>query len=80
MEDRPVPFKWEGQRVVASIIESGDYQNSTPLPLAAPEREGVLEEVSELGILASLVVHPEEEEAVSTFYPWSAVLSLRLQG
>jgi len=79
MEDRPEPYSWQGRQVVASIVEAGGYnQNHVPYPLEAPEQTGTLEKVSELGILASLVADPEDE-AVSTFYPWSAVLYLRLQ-
>ena len=83
MADRPVPYAWEGQRVVASILQTGGYSGApsyTPLPLQAPERAGTLEQVTELGIVATLaLVHEEEEEPKSTFYPWSAVLSMRLE-
>ncbi len=94
MADRPVPYSWEGRWVVASIVESLGYTaDSPPPPLQGVEREGLLEEVSDLGILASLVVQDEEDEEegeveegeveeeeevpVSAFYPWSTVLSLR---
>ena len=77
MAERPAPYSWEGRRVVASILEAGGYsQYYVPYPLQAPEQTGTLEHVTELGILASL----EDSEATeSTFYPWSAVLSLRLE-
>jgi hypothetical protein len=76
MEVRQIPYCWEGRRVVASILESGGYSETTyaPFPLLAPEHTGTLEQVTKLGIVASL-----EEEPASTFYPWSAVLSMRLE-
>ena len=76
MADRPVPYSWEGRRVVASILVTGGYSEPsyTPYPLQAPEQAGTLEKVTELGTLASLEDDPE-----STFYPWSAVLSMRLE-
>jgi hypothetical protein len=79
MEDRPVPYSWEGRQVVASIVEAGGSNPHTyaPYPLEAPERTGILEKVTELGILASLETGTEEED-VSIFYPWGAVLHLRL--
>jgi len=52
-------------------------------PLEAQERKGTLEQVTELGIVASLALvedeEDEEEKPTSTFYPWSAVLSMRLE-
>ncbi len=40
-----------------------------------------VEDVNELGMLASLSYDPddeEEEQPISTFYPWGSVLWLRL--
>jgi hypothetical protein len=64
MEDRPVPYSWEGRQVVASIVEAGGSNPHTyaPYPLEAPERTGILEKVTELGILASLETGTEEED------------------
>jgi len=79
MAERPVHYSWEGRRVVASILQAGGYTaGASPLPLEAPERTGTLEQVTDLGSLASLLGE-DEDEAVSTFYPWSAVLSMRLE-
>ena len=80
MAERPIPYSWEGRQVVVSILVTGGYSGEpsyTPLPLQAPERAGTLEQVTELGIVASL--EDEEDEPDSTFYPWSAVLSMRLE-
>ena len=82
MAEAQVPYSWEGQQVEVSILEAGGYnQVGAPLPLEAPYRTGTLEVVNELGIVASLRYPPgypvEDEEPVSTFYPWSSVLSIR---
>jgi hypothetical protein len=76
-----VPHSWVGQQVEALIIHA-TYSGQFGLPtgLTASYTIGTLEAVNELGMLASLVFDPEdeEEEPVSMFYPWSAVLWLRL--
>jgi hypothetical protein len=46
----------------------------------AEYRVGILEDVSNLGIVASLWFDPDDEEEeppVSTFYPWSSVVWLK---
>ena len=76
MEDSPEPYSWQGRQVVASLVVTGGYT----YPLQAPERTLFLEKVTELGIVASLVdSEATEDEALSTFYPWSAILYLRPQ-
>jgi len=76
MEDRPEPYSWQGRQIVASLVSPGGYT----YPLETPERTLTLEKVTELGILATLVPDPDDEkDAVSMFYPWSAVLYLRPQ-
>jgi hypothetical protein len=76
MEDRPEPYSWVGRQLVACIVVPGGFT----YPLQAPERTLILEKVTELGIVASLVdSEATEDEALSAFYPWSAVLYLRPQ-
>ena len=53
-----------GRRFGASILTALTY-------------EGLLEEVNDRGIVASLSSEAEML-AASTFYPWAAILSLRL--
>jgi len=80
MGDRPVPYRWEGRQVVARLLEAGEYTvGASLLPLEAQERTGTLQKVTELvDILVSLITEPNGI-AVSTFYPWSAILHLRPQ-
>ena len=82
MAEAQIPYCCEGQQVEASILEAGGYnQVGAPLPLEAPYRTGTLEAVYELGIVVSLpylTEYPvEDEEPISTFYPWSWVVSIR---
>ncbi len=66
--------------VVALVIVPGRWgSNYQPLPLRAEEKTGTLESVNDLGIVATLAAEDDEEAPVSTFYPWSAILSLRPQ-
>jgi hypothetical protein len=75
-----VPYAWDGMPVVALVIVPGGWgSNYPPLPLRAEEQTGMLESVNDLGIVATLAAEDDEETPVSTFYPWSAVLSLRPQ-
>jgi hypothetical protein len=83
------PYDWVGRRVEALIVEGAIYDDAVeqdtvrPARLIAMHRAGTLEAVNALGIVASLAYagryEVEEHEPISTFYPWSAVLSLRLQ-
>jgi hypothetical protein len=77
-----VPDSWVGQQVEAQILQSGGYTgDGVPRPIIALYRIGTLEDVNELGMLASLSYDPddeEEEQTISAFYPWGAVLWLRL--
>jgi hypothetical protein len=77
-----VPDTWVGQQVEAQILQSGGFTvDEMPLPVKALYRIGTLEHVNELGMLASLSYDPndeEEEQPISTFYPWGSVLWLRL--
>jgi len=69
-----------GQQIEALIIHpTHTSPYGVPTGLSAHQNVGTLEAVNELGMLASLVFDPEdeEEEPVSTFYPWSSVLWLR---
>jgi hypothetical protein len=76
-----VPNSWVGQQVEALIIHpTHTSPYGVPTGLSATYHSGTLEAVNELGMVASLVFDPEDEEEgpVSMFYPWSAVLGLRL--
>jgi hypothetical protein len=80
-----VPHNWTGRRVTAAIVQASGFGHyRTPLPLTAVYRVGTLEAVNDLGIMATLGYYdPEDEEVseeppVSTFYPWGAVVLLRL--
>jgi hypothetical protein len=79
-EGRP-PEAWIGREVEANILNAAAHdQYGFPTSLTAEYRVGMLEDVSALGIVASLWYDPEDEEEeapVSTFYPWSSVVWLR---
>jgi hypothetical protein len=73
-----IPDSWVGRQVEAGVVRPvNPDQPAYSTSLTALTYEGLLEEVNDRGIVASL---PSEAEmlAASTFYPWSAVLSLRL--
>jgi hypothetical protein len=76
-----LPEAWIGRHVVANILNAaGHDEHGFPSSLTAEYRFGILEDVNEFGILASLWYDPEDEEEeppVSTFYPWSSVVWLR---
>jgi hypothetical protein len=76
-EDR-TPDSWVGHRVEAVVVRPvNPDQPAYSTSLTALTYEGWLEEVNDRGIVASL---SSEAEVLtpSTFYPWGAVLSLRL--
>jgi hypothetical protein len=73
-----IPEVWVGRRVEAVVVRPvNPDQPAYSSSLTALSYEGLLEEVSELGIVASLSSEAEML-AASTFYPWGAVLSMRL--
>ncbi len=76
------PEAWIGREVEANILNAaGHDQHGFPSSLTAEYRVGILEDVNEFGMLASLWYDPDDEEEeppVSTFYPWSSVVWLRL--
>jgi hypothetical protein len=78
--DRP-PEAWIGREVEAQILNAaGNDEDGFPSSLTAQYRVGILEDVSQLGITASLWYDPddEDEEAPeSAFYPWSSVVWLK---
>ena len=83
MAKAEVPYRWAGRQVEAAIVVAAGYNEyGTPLPLTAAYRVGILEAVNDLGIVASLWYFEAEDEVeeapVSTFYPWSSVVWLRL--
>jgi hypothetical protein len=84
MAKAEVPYRWAGRQVEAAIVVAAGYNEyGTPLPLTAAYRVGILEAVNDLGIVASLWYFEPEDEVeeappVSTFYPWSSVVWLRL--
>ena len=79
-EDRP-PEAWIGREVEGYILNAAGYdEDGFPSSLAAQYRVGILEDVSQLGILASLWYDPDDEDEEppeSMFYPWSSVLWLK---
>lgn len=85
MEEQ-APRSWVGQRVEMGLLEAERLDEyNLPHGLTEQYRDGMLEAVNDLGIVASLSIvasldlAPEDEEKpTSTFYPWSAVLWLRL--
>jgi hypothetical protein len=73
-----IPDSWVGQRVEAVVVRPvNPDQPAYSTSLTALTYEGVLEEVNDRGIVASLSSEAEML-AAGTFYPWSAVLSLRV--
>ena len=85
MEEQ-APRSWVGQQVEMGLLEAERLDEyNLPHGLKEQYRDGMLEAVNDLGIVASLSIvasldlGPEDEEKpTSTFYPWSAVLWLRL--
>jgi hypothetical protein len=72
------PDSWVGRRIEAVVVRPvNPDQPAYSTSLTALTYEGLLEEVNDRGIVASLSSEAEML-AASTFYPWSAVLSLRL--
>jgi hypothetical protein len=75
------PEAWIGREVEANILNAAGHDElGFPSSLTAEYRVGILEDVSSLGIIASLWYDPEdeaEEAPASTFYPWSSVVWLR---
>jgi hypothetical protein len=76
-----LPGAWIGREVEANILNAAGHDElGFPTSLTAEYRVGILEDVSSLGIMASLWYDPEDEEEeppLSTFYPWSSVVWLR---
>lgn len=72
MTEEEIPRSWVGRRVEALILSPWGGA------LTAWTEEGTLEYVTDLGIVASL--EQEDEPTAGAFYPWSAVLRLRLKG
>jgi hypothetical protein len=76
--EQRIPDSWVGQRIEAVIVRPvNPDQPAYSTSLTALTYEGLLEEVNDRGIVASLSSEAEML-AASTFYPWGAVLSLRL--
>ena len=72
------PDLWVGRRVEAVIVRPvNPDQPAYSTSLTALTYEGLLEEVNDRGIVASLSSEAEML-AASTFFPWGAVLSLRI--
>jgi hypothetical protein len=75
------PEAWIGREVEASILNATGYdEDGFPSSLTAQYRVGILEDVSQLGIMASLWFDHEDEDEEppdSTFYPWSSVVWIR---
>jgi hypothetical protein len=76
--EQGIPDSWVGRRVEAVVVRPvNPDQPAYSTSLTALTYEGLLEEVNDRGIVASLSSEAEML-AASTFYPWGAVLSLRL--
>ncbi len=72
------PDSWVGRRVEAVVVRPvNPDQPAYSTSLTALTYEGLLEEANDRGIVASLSSEAEVL-AASTFYPWSAILSLRI--
>ncbi len=75
------PQAWIGREVEANILNAAGYdEDGLPSSPTAHYRVGILEDVSDLGIVASLSFDSEdeaEEPPVSMFYPWSSVVWLK---
>ena len=72
------PDSWVGRRVEAVVVRPiNPEQPAYSTSLTALTYEGLLEEVNDRGMVASLSSEAEIL-AASTFYPWGAVLSLRI--
>ena len=75
--EQGIPDSWVGRRVEAVVVRPvNPDQPAYSTSLTALTYEGLLEEVNDRGIVASLSSEAEML-AASTFYPWGAVLSLR---
>jgi hypothetical protein len=73
-----IPDSWVGRQVEAVVVRPvNPDQPAYSTSLTALTYEGLLEEVNDRGIVASLSSEAEVL-APSTFYPWGAVLYLRL--
>jgi hypothetical protein len=78
MDTQSVPDSWVGRRVEAVVVRPiNPDQPGFSTSLTALTYEGLLEEVNDRGIVASLSSEAEVL-AANTFYPWGGVLSLRL--
>jgi hypothetical protein len=72
------PDSWVGRRVEAVVVRPvNPDQPGFSTSLTALTYEGLLEEVNDRGVVASLSSEVEVL-AASTFYPWGAILSMRL--
>jgi hypothetical protein len=72
------PDSWVGRRVEVVVVRPvNPDQPGFSSSLTALTYEGLLEEANDRGVVASLSSEIEVLSA-STFYPWGAVLSMRL--
>jgi hypothetical protein len=73
-----IPDSWVGRRVEAVVVRPvNPDQPGYSTSLTALTYMGMLEEVNDRGIMASFSSEIEVL-AANTFYPWAAVLSIRL--
>jgi hypothetical protein len=73
-----IPDSWVGRRVEAVVVRPvNPEQPAYSTSLTALSYAGLLEEVNDRGIVASLSSETEML-APGTFFPWGAVLSMRL--
>ena len=73
-----IPDSWVGRQVEAVVVRPvNPDQPAYSTSLTALTYKGLLEEVNDRGIVASFSSEIEVL-AANTFYPWAAVLSIRL--
>ena len=73
-----IPDSWIGRRVEAVVVRPiNPDQPGFSTSLTALTYKGLLEEVNDRGVVASLSSEAEVL-AARTFYPWGAILSMRL--
>ncbi len=74
MAGEKIPDSWEGRRIEALIMQVGGGDSmGIGRRLFAYAETGTLEGVYEHGITATF-----DDEGYSAFYPWSAILRMRV--
>ena len=80
MTEERIPHSWVGKEVeVGLAVPAGFHPKTlTPHPTAGVWKIGLLEDVTDLGIVGKFQSAMDDlsKEPESRFYPWSAVLSI----